>query len=725
MASSFARAAALATAGLLSGLGLAELGCWLADGGAFPHVNFYVTDPVLGLRLAPGATERLSYAGNPVTSLRTNARGFRGEDWPSAPKDAVLVLGDSQVFGLGVEDGDTASARLASATGRTVLNAGTPTWGPPEYLAEARTLVPELHPSTVVVVLNVANDLFEADRPNAERHASWDGWAVRRETAPERLAAFPGRSWLMTQSHAVFAARRWLTEQQREAAPEGDAGFPSEGTATDLLPLAQAAGTAPPAGPTEAEIATKIQDSSQGRLEGELDLYWQLRGLVDEAEPDEDLALQAVQEHAQPGDILLERYAEEGRSFPVTADALRKGAELRRNLRPRLKAWAEAHPKDRRSADILAALAAEQASDASLSELGVRVAAALEPTTPVEGFIHEMQVLCRENHAELVIVALPVDVQVSPAEWAKYGKDPADPALDMAGTGVLLTDIVTTAERAGARGLDATQALAAAEPGAFLDGDFHLTPKGHAALADAIVARLSTPAPPARPRAGLPPGRSRVPSAGELELAPEITVRGSTRDHCSTRQLREWLLVDCSTPWGVKPWAKLESGSLETWTASQPDAARVLTPLIGGQELHVTFGWSRAALGANDPRDVPWKSGRTATLSVTWTGDQPEITLTDLPGVHERPETAPGCDRRTVFIEQQARGCLGARPPSPAYDPECDAVLACSTGTRDPLPVCPDDQVNAGAAGHCYARCDDGVCAEGRCVDWMGVAACM
>jgi len=47
---------------------------------------------------------------------------------------------------------------------------------------------------------------------------------------------------------------------------------------------------------------------------------------------------------------------------------------------------------------------------------------------------------------------------------------------------------------ASAEALDATPALAAAEPGAFLDGDIHLTPRGHRALAEALAAKPREPA---------------------------------------------------------------------------------------------------------------------------------------------------------------------------------------------------------------------------------------
>ncbi|WP_096331005.1 hypothetical protein [Nannocystis exedens] len=203
--------AAQIAVGLGLGLAATEYAFRVRDEGAFPHVNFYVADPQLGVRLQPGASMGFKLGRNPRTTIRVNASGYRGTDWPEPPQAReIVVVGDSQVFGLGVEDAETFSARLAERTGRPVLNAGVPTYGPREYLEVARELLVQRRPATVVVVLNFVNDPFELERPNTERHAVWDGWAVRRETAPAAVTQFPGRAWLFSRSHAVYALRRWL-----------------------------------------------------------------------------------------------------------------------------------------------------------------------------------------------------------------------------------------------------------------------------------------------------------------------------------------------------------------------------------------------------------------------------------------------------------------------------------------------------------------------------------
>ena len=166
-----AKTALAALLGLATGLVLAEGAFFARDHGAFPHLNVYVADPSLGVRLQPHATTKVSFGGNAATSVRIDAEGYRGQG--RAGDDDVLVLGDSQTFGLGVEEGETFSAVLArsrSASPR-VRNAGVPTYGPHEYAQVRAELVARHHPQTVVYVVNLLNDLFEVERPNVGRHA--------------------------------------------------------------------------------------------------------------------------------------------------------------------------------------------------------------------------------------------------------------------------------------------------------------------------------------------------------------------------------------------------------------------------------------------------------------------------------------------------------------------------------------------------------------------------
>lgn len=480
------RLAMFAQIGLGLGLGLVltEVAFATRDHGAFPHVNFYVPDAELGARLEPGATMAFRLGDNPLTHISVNDQGYRGPEWPDATPGEILVVGDSQVFGLGVDDEQTFSAVLAEQLDRTVLNAGVPTYGPPEYLATTQAVLAERPVGTVVYVLNFLNDPFELERRNAERHAIWDGWAVQIETAPraDDIVWFPGRHWLMSKSHAVYAARRWWHSSDEEWFARVDRGLPSEGAWSDLL----VDGDLTRARVSHAELeATLLIADAETRAQ---------KLLAALAELDEDLqrAQDDLERHdldngrdkqileARPGAIIRDRYSESARDIEVTAEIYQAALERRRErvaVRMRYDGLADRRQK----------LLAE------IDGVPVSVRHAPEPKRPAsvfEGHFVELRALCERHDAELLVVMLPFDVQVSADEWTKYG---VDDGPDMTATLLLIDDAIGSATQLGIATLDATPSLRAAQPGAFLDADIHMTPKGHAALATALAHALAKP----------------------------------------------------------------------------------------------------------------------------------------------------------------------------------------------------------------------------------------
>src|SRR4051812_41760887 len=114
--------------GLLCGAAIAECGFNARDHGAFPHLNVYASDAKLGVRLRPDARQRVAFGGNPPTTIVIGAAGFRGQLPEKNAGEEIVVVGDSQVFGLGVEEEETFSARLGVKHNGTVINAGVPTY---------------------------------------------------------------------------------------------------------------------------------------------------------------------------------------------------------------------------------------------------------------------------------------------------------------------------------------------------------------------------------------------------------------------------------------------------------------------------------------------------------------------------------------------------------------------------------------------------------------------
>lgn len=710
--------------GIALGVGIAEAAFWFRDDGAFPHVNFYLADADLGVRLEPRASMRLGFQDNPVTEIRVNSDGYRGTELGAPAEGEILVVGDSQVFGLGVNDGETASVKLAERTGRSVVNGGVPTYGPLEYTAVAREMLEKRRVKTVVYVLNMANDWFEYDRPNRVRHAVWDGWAVRAETAPETITDFPGRKWLFRSSHLVYAIRRLMFQPSQNAE---EAGFASEGTWRDLVAGGVEASEQHESANRDLRARTIEQRTRLARLELALGAVEdRVDAAILENEPlDNDEYLRLRSARGYPGDIVSQDGVEEGREIALTARIIRFGVGYRRSMEARV---AGAHGEANELLSRRDELERERETVRS---------AAPEPEyvrSVLAGRLEEVKALCDEQGAELVVVALPLDVQVDPREWSKYeGHEP----VDMEPTLVLLSDLVETARRMGVRALDATEALRAAGDGVFLRGDIHLTPKGHEALANAIAETLAGPPPLRYPAPGMAEGRTRVPGPDEWLRTREAIVRGSSRAGCETIRYAEWLRISClkqgttNVPTGV---TLIDGGHGETMTLVTAEATTFIAPIFAGDELSADFHWT----------------DRTQRLRVSWPADAPEPAMyfeggrrSEVPSPAVSPEAERLCachievyDEKTCAVAQGwptgecTPTCQTAYgEPSAecfaAYRDDCRALLRCVRGETVASPPCGPGEANAGGTNQCFALCDEAhACARGTCAPWQGAGIC-
>ncbi|WAS92610.1 alginate O-acetyltransferase AlgX-related protein [Nannocystis punicea] len=753
------------TAQLLFGLGLGaaltEVAFSVRDGGAFPHVNFYVADPELGVRLEPGATMEFQLKPNPSTTIHVNSRGYRGDEWPAPGGDEVIVVGDSQVFGLGVDDDRTFSAQLAQLSGRPVVNGGVPTYGPMEYLAVARELLAERQAKTVVVVLNFVNDPFEIDRPNRERHAVWDGWAVRSETAPTQVTQFPGRRWLFSKSHAFYTLRRWLHERGSVKIPEDselgspvDVGTPSEGGLDDLVLASRNARAAADA---EHQTAVAALTSSRTRLDAVDKQIADQRVTIDRklastSESEQLGNFQLEVARGKPGDIVREDYGESSRSIQVTAGLIRQAAKLRNDhLAAQLKKEEKAGKTELK--DLVKAEADLVAEQQRLrKEIAAGVPQKDRPPSRFHEYLQQFKAMCDEYGAELVVVALPIDVQVDPGEWAKY--DVRD-APDMQDSLILLDDLVADAEALGLRAVDVTAALRSAQPGAFLDHDIHMTAKGHAAFAVALADRLKTPLPTPlqAPQPGLPPGRSFVPTAAEWASAPEVKVTGSTALGCSTQIEREWLRVQCRRRTATEGFGGVvvrEGATPATMAMRTADGLSLVTPLTVGEPLTARFHWKKEV----QDLQIRWPAGDDgkpkfvgefvkAEPTMPPADAAAEAAIAGLCACHKQARKEQLCAQDGKLVgdyEPYAYDCkevcsdlwgdpslIAACTLKYPEDKDCAARLACAQ--NDPLfpPTCPEGQVHAFASNHCRTPCDEAHPCEagGRCMPWQSGGVCL
>ncbi|MFT5586017.1 MAG: hypothetical protein ACI9VR_003613, partial [Cognaticolwellia sp.] len=651
--------------GLGLGLGLVEGAAWAVDGGGFPVFNRFVADAELGVRLDPGASTRLTFRGN-TSEIQINESGYRGQDWGLSEEGEVLIVGDSQVFGLGVNNNETHSVQLADISGRKVLNGGVITYGPSEYRAVvAEQLAARDGITEVVVVYNFANDPFELGNPNTGRHKVVDGWALRKELAPESVVQFPGRSWMMGRSHAIYHLRKlWHAGDQQSP------NLPSEGDFQELI-LAQLAGENQARKGQELQ-AMQSQDYAQqrGLLSGSgggLGLmpwdgqepqarrsrdYARQHALLSDSEsqlalmlweiehPDQD-PIDAIQEKLAPEspylDILYPRNVEAARPVPDIAALLLTSAQRLQGAEEKLGAWASAHP-GARAHEVTELLEKRRKLRLDLEISTPIYTADAAPASPFWTELVALQALCAEHGASLTVVGLPLDVQVDSAEWDKYDQ----PRQDMSETLILIDALMEDADRLGLRHLNLSPVLLAAQPGAFLDGDLHMSAKGNAAVAQALDTTLKTPAPMAKPAPGIPQGHSRPPTWDEVRRLPENSVSGSSRNLCVTHQVREWLSVRCFVPLPLggptiaaarirtqEGETRYLSAAENTWTpqslsllnaplntltlAAPGEQISVLLPLSAGRDADLDFHWSN----------------RTERLEVRWEGETPNFAFVD------------------------------------------------------------------------------------------------
>jgi hypothetical protein len=671
------RRIALASAGVLVALVVVELGFRVRDHGAFPHLNLYRADAQLGVRLLPGATEKISFSRNPVSRVRINQAGYRGPEWPARAEGEILVVGDSQAFGLGVDEADAFAWRLGERLHRPVANAAVPTYGPEEYNAVLAELLPSRRPRTVVYTINLANDLFESAHRNTTRHAVWDGWAVRKEHAPSSVAWFPGRSLLYRHSHAFFALRG-LWFQRHGGADE--AAVPSEGSWRDLVDVGKQIGDEQAQAHAAHEAERKKRDETLRQARQEIRKLDQTLGdAIAKAIPDEGEDFPGAgtlrTARANPGDIVRVYYGEGSQPIPALAAEIQKAAALRKKFEDKLRA--------ERDEATLQALARRDALDDELKALRAAPEQALRSRSPLRPHLERARKLCAEHGAELVVLVLPLDVQVSRDEWKKYGKVAA---LDMTATRVLMDDVLALAEELGARAVDGWPVLAAAEPGAFLDGDLHMTPRGHDAIATALARTLSGPAVRPSKLPSLPLGRSAVPTPQEwARAAPppddyDLSRSELRRAGCTILQVREWWKLSCPDS---RLWLEIP-GRGGPLVVNTDEGSSVVAPTIEGDRFQLRIFGKKTWL-----LRVEWALGEPRFSSFMY--DTPAKREAPVPSEAERSlcachkEVHGAADCTSLYGAAEA-GC------DRAYARDCRARLACARGDASAPPACLDGE---------------------------------
>jgi len=133
----------------------------------YAGTQFFQYDSVLGWRLLPnleGPFERPQFQ----TYVKINQHGLRDRDHPYANKSGkkrILVLGDSFVWGYGVNADDMFTRRMeANLPGAEVINAGVTAYGTTQEFLWLEREGLKYHPDLVIVVL-YKNDLLDNVTP--------------------------------------------------------------------------------------------------------------------------------------------------------------------------------------------------------------------------------------------------------------------------------------------------------------------------------------------------------------------------------------------------------------------------------------------------------------------------------------------------------------------------------------------------------------------------------
>ncbi len=98
----------------------------------------------------------------------TNAYGFRGDfDARGGGRERYAVVGDSFIFGMGVDNKDTLVARLnvSAPAGRLYLNFGVPGYSTDQEYILLHRRVFDFGPQVVILVTYLGNDLFDNQLP--------------------------------------------------------------------------------------------------------------------------------------------------------------------------------------------------------------------------------------------------------------------------------------------------------------------------------------------------------------------------------------------------------------------------------------------------------------------------------------------------------------------------------------------------------------------------------
>jgi hypothetical protein len=179
------------------------------------RTGIYRADPVLGVAFKPGLRKRIYWNGHWWTH-EANADGYRG---PAPARPGAVFLGDSMIYGHGVETAETVAAGFTRQTGLPAANLGVQGYCLVQSLALLRQKGTALRPRWIFVAshpTDVPDVLHWYERVEIERFLAEDGHLplVRPELRPRPPGLF---EWWEQQGALPLRAGRLLGGLARAA----------------------------------------------------------------------------------------------------------------------------------------------------------------------------------------------------------------------------------------------------------------------------------------------------------------------------------------------------------------------------------------------------------------------------------------------------------------------------------------------------------------------------
>lgn len=190
------------------------------------YTDMFEVDPYLGWKFVANKEGQIVYLGALKNTIRTNALGFRDEEPKRDKRKKILVLGDSFVSNISVEDDEVFTEIMEdSLQDFDVLNFGVNGYGQVQEYLLMEKWFDAIQPNVIVLIIYVQNDFTDNTgnygiyfRPYACLEGSDSNLSIRPPAKVRPNAKPQGTSDLLWKSHLARLISR--TKKNLFATPD-------------------------------------------------------------------------------------------------------------------------------------------------------------------------------------------------------------------------------------------------------------------------------------------------------------------------------------------------------------------------------------------------------------------------------------------------------------------------------------------------------------------------